>query len=172
MRWEALEAIKTAIQNEKEGLSTYLDFAMKTDSKEGKDMYISLARDEHSHVQRLHKKLNQMLKELMSGHSFDPADTEHIFSLEGVIEGEVKERPELPDQETAVLEMAIENERAAQVFYTQQAQKSDDPLLKSLYDGLAKEEERHEMLLRAELDSVKGLGHWFDFREFTLEAPG
>ena len=68
--------------------------------------------------------------------------------------------------------MAIENEIVAQEFYNQQAEKGGEPLTQTLYRTLAKEESSHEKLLRAELDSVKGLGHWFDFREFTLEAPG
>lgn len=172
MEWETLEILKTAVHFEKEGMKAYLKYAMKTNSTPGKDMYINLALDEHHHAQKLHGKLNELLSELLKRGTLGSQDTEHIFSMGSTTEGEVKPQPEVPAQEGAILELAIENEKESKRFYNQQAENCGDPILKALYRGLAKEEEGHEMLLRAELDSVKGSGHWFDFREFTLEAPG
>ena len=172
MVWELLNTLKTAIIFEREGLETYLKCAMQTDSVQGKDMYVNLAQDEHSHVQKLHERLNELLVELLNRGDLAPGDFENIFSVESQVEGEARRPPEIPEQETAILEMAIENEIGAQEFYNQQAEKGGEPLMQTLYRTLAKQESSHEKLLRAELDSVKGLGHWFDFREFTLEAPG
>lgn len=172
MEWDILNTLKTAVFFEKEGLETYLKCALLTSSVDGKDMYINLAQDEHVHVQKLHGRLNELLVELLNKGILDTKDAKRIFTVEPPARGEASRWPEIPKEECAILEMAIENEIEAQKFYGQQAEKSGDPLTEVLYRSLAKEEANHEMLLRAELDSVKGHGYWFDFREFTLEAPG
>lgn len=172
MEWELLNMLKTAVFFEKEGLETYLKCALLTGSVNGKDMYINLAQDEHVHVQKLHGRLNELLVELLSKAVINAGEVKRIFTVEPPAKGEATRTPEIPTEECAILEMAIQNEVEAQKFYGQQAEKSGDPLTEVLYRSLAKEEANHEMLLRAELDSVKGHGFWFDFREFTLEAPG
>ncbi len=172
MEWELLNALKLSVLFEKEGVETYLQCAMRTDSIQGKDMYINLARDEHSHVQKLHKKLSEAVMESLKKGAINAENMERVFSVEVPIEGEAKRWTEIPEDECAIIEMAIDNEVEAQKFYTQQAEKSEDPAIKTLYMNLTMEEENHEKLLRAELGSIKGDGHWFDFREFTLEAPG
>lgn len=172
MDWELLGVLKTAINDEKEAVGAYLDFAMKSNSIEAKDLFINLCRDEPSHVQKLHQRLSELLEEFLKRGKYQPMDIERFLSFGNVAEGEVKSPKELPAEEIAILQMAITNEEASNKYYSEQAEVTLDPILKALYGGLAKEEEYHEMLLRAELDSVKGYGHWFDFREFTLEAPG
>ena len=171
MNSDMLRVLKGAMDSEKDGFKTHLKYAIETTSADGKNMYINLAMDEHNHVLKLHTKLTQMVAELLKNTRFQPDNIEEILAYQESSESEVPIQTVVPKEETAILEMAIENEISSKKFYTELAEKSDGPIFHALYSGLAKEEERHEVLLKAELDCVKGNGYWFDFREFTLEAP-
>ena len=41
---------------------------------------------------------------------------------------------------------------------------------KPLFQRFMEIEEGHEAIIKAELDGARGLGYWFDFQEFNLEA--
>ena len=53
--------LKDAIKIEDDGLSSYLEFARKTENKTGKDLFIRLAMDEHQHRLILEDKLINLL---------------------------------------------------------------------------------------------------------------
>ena len=46
---EIVKSLKSAIELEKKGLVTYLKYARQTKNEAGKNMFVQLAIDEHSH---------------------------------------------------------------------------------------------------------------------------
>ena len=64
---------------------------------------------------------------------------------------------------------AGKREIIANRFYLDLAAKAASPEAKEMFLSLAKEEELHMKILRAEIDSVGQTGFWFDMQEFTME---
>jgi rubrerythrin len=71
--------------------------------------------------------------------------------------------------EIRILEIAVEREIIANKFYLDLAAKAHSPEAKEMFLALAKEEELHMKILRAEIDSIGQNGFWFDMQEFTME---
>jgi rubrerythrin len=65
--------------------------------------------------------------------------------------------------------LLVEREIIANRFYLDLAAKSHAPEGKEMFLALAKEEELHMKILRAEIDSIGQNGFWSDMQEFTME---
>ena len=53
--------------------------------------------------------------------------------------------------------------------YLEMASAAGSGAAKEMFLALAKEEETHSKILRAEIDSIGQNGFWFDMQEFTME---
>jgi rubrerythrin len=68
-----------------------------------------------------------------------------------------------------ILRIAIDREVEANRFYVEMAERSKKDSAKEMFLALAKEEDLHAKILRAEVDSIGQNGFWFDMQEFTME---
>ena len=68
-----------------------------------------------------------------------------------------------------ILGVAIDREIEAERFYREMAGRSKKDSAKEMFLSLAKEEELHAKILRAEVDSIGLNGFWCDMQEFTME---
>jgi rubrerythrin len=171
---DALKAIETAIQIEKDGLAFYTEAAKQTDDPNGKKMFKTLARDEAAHL-RLFEDARQALLE--RGNWLSPEEVAAI-SPGGL------ERPpifpkvskaqaaQIPERELAALRRGIQAEADSIAFYSQERDKTDDPDAKAMYAYLVEQEEGHRTILQGEYDYLNRTGFWFDIQEFDLEAAG
>ena len=71
--------------------------------------------------------------------------------------------------EIRILEIAVEREIVANRTYLEMAASAQSAVAKEMFLALAKEEETHAKILRAEVDSIGRNGFWFDMQEFTME---
>ncbi|MBM2828503.1 MAG: rubrerythrin domain protein, partial [Actinobacteria bacterium] len=71
--------------------------------------------------------------------------------------------------EIQILEIAIDKEIAANKTYLDMAKGAATKEAKEMFLALAKEEDMHARILRAEVDSIGRNGFWFDMQEFTME---
>src|SRR4030067_757708 len=71
--------------------------------------------------------------------------------------------------EVRILELAVEREIVANRTYLEMASAAGSGAAKEMFLALAKEEETHSKILRAEIDSIGQNGFWFDMQEFTME---
>ena len=71
--------------------------------------------------------------------------------------------------EIQILEMAIDKEIAANHMYLALASNATSKEAKEMFLALAKEEDLHARILKAEVDSIGQSGFWFDLQEFTME---
>jgi len=63
----------------------------------------------------------------------------------------------------------VEREIVANRTYLEMAASAQSAVAKEMFLSLAKEEETHAKILRAEVDSIGQNGFWFDMQEFTME---
>jgi rubrerythrin len=171
---EALQAIETAIQIEKDGLEFYTEAAKQTADPSGKKMFQSLARDEAAHL-----KLFETVRESLSKEGNWPSPEEvaaigpkqrahpPIFPT-----GDEVKSVEVPQRELAVLQRGIQAEEDSISFYSEARDKTADPDGKALYAYLIEQEKGHRTILQGEYDYLTNTGFWFDIREFDLEAAG
>lgn len=171
---DALKAIETAIQIEKDGLAFYTEAARQTSDPNGKKMFQSLARDEAAHL-----KLFETVRESLpkDGHWLSPEQVAAIspgeFNHPPIFPtGEEIRSAKTPERELAVLQRGLQAEKDSIAFYSQQRDKADDPDAKAMYAYLIEQEEGHRTILQGEYDYLTRTGFWFDVQEFDLEAAG
>lgn len=171
---DALKAIETAIQIEKDGLAFYTEAAKQISDPNGKKMFQSLARDEAAHL-RLFETVRESLPK--EGHWPSPeqvaAISQGTFDHPPIFpRGEETKAAEVPERELTALRRGIQAEEDSIAFYSQQRDKTDDPDGKAMYAYLIEQEEGHRTILQGEYDYLTRTGFWFDVQEFDLEAAG
>jgi rubrerythrin len=165
---DPIKALEIALNAEKIGLKTYLDFGYRTKDESGKNMFIRLAADELEHINILEKQRESIQeKECWIAVKLEKSEIEKLTpALKGRIQ-KVKGTEGL-DQMSA-LRTALDMEDRAVKFYREQAQISTDPKAKDMYLRLVSMEQAHYELIQAEIDFIDKTGFWFDLREFSLE---
>ena len=168
---EAVAIIHRGIYREKEAISAYIKFAKAVKDPRAKNVLINLADDEVGHMTKLEKHLKNILRDqpwlLPKAEEIDAVAA--VFASSGYPEMKIRTKDLEKVDEIRILEIAVEREIIANRFYLDLAAKSDSPEAKEMFLALAKEEELHMKILRAEIDSIGQNGFWFDMQEFTME---
>jgi rubrerythrin len=164
------EALKTAIEYETKVVAVYQEACDKVGDRVGQKVFGMLSKEEKGHVAYLESRLGQWRKD---GH-IDVEGLETAIPSAQAIEKAVNElKPEVPkhavDLEIELLSKALDIEKKTSDFYA----KLVDEIAgeeKKLFKRFLEIEVGHQAIVQAEMDSVKGLGVWFDIDEFRLEA--
>lgn len=164
----AAEAIKMAIQMEKDGRAFYEEAARKTTSKLGKEIFESLAKEEIKHLHTFQKMFEEITK---SG------------DWKGEIEkysSKVRKAPLFQDNPEKVgdadpndveaIRLAMDKERAGINYYTKLAEETSDDLARDLFNRIKIEEVYHYDLLQLQYDSLTRAGVWFNMSEFQMDG--
>lgn len=159
-----------AMQLERDGHAFYLAAAEQTDSKAGKDMFLSLARDELKHLEVLDNAYRSWV-------------TDGVWpSNEALVQEAARRWPVFPPpaqvakvvevraNELDALRQGIAAEEASIALYRKGLQSTSIPEAQELYRFLVEQEEGHRTILQGEYDYLTHTGFWFDLREFDLEA--
>jgi rubrerythrin len=152
---EDIEAIKVAMEAEKNAYQSYSKAAKKTINPKGRDMFQQLSEFEMNHYQRL-KDLLKSLQEkgewiLYGGTSLK----KKAIPLKA-------EKPKGSEQLTDMdaLKIAVREEKKARAYYRSMAELTKDPRGKDMYKRLADEEALHEKLLNDQYYSLHNTGVW------------
>jgi rubrerythrin len=165
------EAIKTAIEFEKKVYQFYADAKDKIADPVGQRIFKQLSLEEAQHVSYLTHRLNEWQN---SGH----IDIEEIATVvpdkQRIKEGrerifETMQRRETPSTEIEYLKGAFEVEKETSAFYRRMVSELSGEG-QELFSRFMEIEEGHVAIVQAEIDSVQGMGFWFDVMEFDLEA--
>jgi rubrerythrin len=152
---EDIEALKIAMEAEKNAYQSYTKAAKNTKNPKGKDMFQQLSEFEMNHYQ----KLKDLLKSLqVKGEWILYGGTtlkKKAISLKA-------EKPKGPEQLTDMdaLKIAVREEKKAQVYYRSMAELTKDPQGRDMYKRLADEEALHEKLLNDQYYSLHNTGLW------------
>ena len=168
---EAVAIIHRGIYREKEAINAYIKFAKAVKDPKAKNVLINLADDEVGHMTRLEKHLVNILRDqpwlLPKTEEVDAVAA--VFASSDYPDMKIRAKDLEKVDEIRILEIAVEREIIANRFYLDLAAKSHSPEAKEMFLALAKEEELHMKILRAEIDSIGQNGFWFDMQEFTME---
>jgi rubrerythrin len=164
------DALGTAIEYEHRVRDHYADCARKATDPVAQRIFAILAREEQGHVEYLETRLEEWkttgavkaaeLKSLL------PAANE----VQKGVQQDAKAAPPSPVAKAEIdfLKEALELERRTSAFYKDLVAKLE-PRHRELFERFLEIEEGHVTIVQAEIDSVAGHGHWFDFMEFSLE---
>jgi len=168
---EMVAIIHRGIFREKEAIRAYVEFAKRVKDPKAKNVLINLAADEVGHMTKLEKHLLSLLK----GEPWVLPKAEEIRDVAAVFEGSAYENLDIKAEDLAqadevkILGIAVEREIVANQFYLELAEKAKSEDAKKMFLSLAKEEELHMKILKAEIDSIGQSGFWFDMQEFSME---
>lgn len=168
MSKQLLEAFRLAATAEKEGMRAYLNFAKNTKVDSGKNMFIQLALDEIDHLELIQTFIDKTFQ----GEEYTPAPVPagRVSKFMPDVDDASRQKADkahVEDEEA--LKIALEHEEKAKNFYTEQAGLTDNAEVKELFEKLAKVEQKHYDIIKAELDFIRQDGFWFDVMEFSLE---
>ncbi|GAB4371564.1 MAG: hypothetical protein Kow00128_19570 [Deltaproteobacteria bacterium] len=168
---EMVAIIHRGIYREKDAISVYIQLAKRVKDPKAKNVLVNLAADEVGHMTKLEKHLMSLLK----GQPWLLPKAEEIREVQAVFEGKAYDNLEISEEdlaksdEVAILNIAVEREVVANRYYLELAEKAKSEEAKKMFLSLAKEEELHMKILKAEIDSIGQQGFWFDMQEFSME---
>ena len=163
----AIEAIKMAIQLEKDGHAFFQEAAQQTENSLGKKMFEMLAKEEIDHLHTF----QQIFDTATEGGNW--AELTQKAPRKGkipVFEGKKNERKDVNPGELDALRKAINIEREAIDFFQKATDGTTDPLAKKIFETIREEEKYHYDLLQAQFDSLSHSGMWFDVAEFRMDG--
>lgn len=166
------EAIQTALQFEHSVRGVYEDAATRAADPVAKKTLLVLADEEHGHVQYLEERLAEWMRDGKVRSEVLPTV---LPSAKVIQEGvkQLKARMRLPENERResieTLKRAVEVEDQTSAFYRDMVGKLEGEG-RRMFQRFLEIEDGHNAMVQAELDSVQGLGYWFDVEEFKLEA--
>lgn len=165
------EALITAIDFEKRVRSTYKAAASQVTDPVGKRALEVLAKEEEGHVAYLESRLAEWRsrgKVTIEALVTAVPDALRIQEGLGKLAGELKTTKDR-SAELDVLKRAFVVEQETGAFYRKVVDELP-PGDRELFERFLEIEDGHLALVQAEIDTVTGMGFWFDVQEFTLEG--
>ncbi len=166
---DEISIIREAIKYEDNGLSTYLEFARKTENQIGKNMFIRLAMDEHQHRLYLEDQLVSLLND-GKWKKIEIPKSEMELIAPAIREKQKQTKGESGLSEIDALNTAIDFEKKSAEFFREQAESATEPDIKAFFLRLAEWEDAHFDLIQAELDAINQTGFWFGIPEFRMDG--
>ncbi|MFA4662372.1 ferritin family protein [Pyrococcus kukulkanii] len=154
-----LEALGLALEVEKNELELYLNLARKVKDKKAKNMFLFLAGQEFEHLKSFEEKFLEFAIEECKLPAVDKELLKKLIINVKEVESEVE-----------ALKIAMEQEKLTWEFYENAAKSAEKESVRRVFEELAKAEEEHYELLKAQYDSVMKTGIWMDYQDFNLEV--
>jgi len=154
------DAIKMAIQMERDGYDFYRKAAAQTSSKTGQELFESLAGDELVHLDTFQKIFEEKVgkdewKTLVN--SSRKYETPPVFPKDLKVSGADPDTNELD-----ALHMAMDAEQQAIEHYTGIRDGVEDPDVKKIIGEIIHQEKNHYNLLNEEFTHLGNTGYWYE----------
>jgi len=163
----AVDAIKMAIQLEKDGRAFFEEAAQKTENALGKKMFETLAKDEIEHLHTFQRIFGTITEE---GNWEELARKRPKIGKVPVFEGKRDEQKAVNPGELDALRKAMNIEKEAIDFFRKAAEETEDPIAKQIFTRIRGEEEYHYDYLQAQHDALSHSGLWYDIAEFRMDG--
>ena len=163
----AVEAIKMAIQLEKDGREFFEEAARKTENQLGKKMFQRLAKDEIDHLKTFQKIFDTVTE---GGDWGELAQKTPRVGKVPVFEKTGEEKRHVNPGELDALRKAMNIEKDAIEFFRKATDGTEDPMAKKIFNTIQQEEEFHYDMLQAQYDSLSHSGMWYDIGEFQMDG--
>jgi rubrerythrin len=158
---EQMEAIKQAIQMEKDGRAFYLKAAAQTSSDMGREIFDSLANDELLHLDTFQK----IFEENVSKDEWNQlVNTSRKYADLKVFPKDLKsiEGADPDTDELDALNLAMDAEKQAIEFYGTILAGTTDPVVQDIIREIIQQEKTHYMIMNEEFTYLGSSGHWYD----------
>ena len=156
------DAIKTAIQMEKDGYSFYKKAAAQTNSEMGRTIFEGLASDEQMHLDVFEK----MFKDQVGKTEWNElVNSSKKYAAIPIFPKDLKDS-EISDpdiSEIDALRVAMDSEKEAIDYYSKIKEKLSEDDLKEIIDEIIEQEKNHYQLLEDEFNHINTTGYWFEF---------
>lgn len=167
--FDAAEAIKMAMDLEKNGRKFYSQAAERAQTESGKKIFKMLAHEEVLHLATFRKMLDQMgnvsdWRELVK--EYPQARQVPVFGEKAPANQVAKARTD----EVEALRIAMKNEQEAIKFFDKISNLAKDETTQKVFAFVKEQEVYHYDLLQAELDNITNTGFWFDSPEFRMDG--
>lgn len=165
------EALSVAIEYEHKVRDHYRMATQAVLDPSGKRVFETLGREEQGHIDYLESRLGEWTR---TGKISSPELPTHVPSVKWIKEAR-KKMAEAPEagvavkEELELLKVALQLEHQTSSFYRQLVETlpgEDRPMFARFLEI----EAGHLAIVQAEIDSLNGMGTWFDIMEFDLEA--
>jgi rubrerythrin len=166
------EAIKTAIRFETKVRDSYAQAAAKATDPAAKTVLETLRDEEQGHLDYLGQRLEEWKRsgKLTAGRlkTVLPSKEKIREGVKG-LKARMKMSAEDRKNAEATLRKALGAEEEVGGFYKKMVAELPGEA-QAMFKRFVEIEEGHLAIVQAELDSVTGLGFWFDVQEFRFEA--
>ncbi len=155
------DAIKTAIQMEKDGYSFYKKAAAQTNSDMGKTIFEGLAADEQMHLDVFEKMFEETVSNtewnnlVLSSKKYAkiPIFPKDLKEIEG-------DNPN--SSELDALRIAMDSEKEAIEYYSKIKENLNDSEVIKIIDEIIEQEKNHYSILEGEFNHINSTGYWFE----------
>ncbi len=165
---DSIDALKLAMEREKNANKFYIQAAERTADPNGKKTFRWLAKEEGRHLARLSKQFRSLA-----------GDNKWLEWKSRVVPIEKYELPRPSEakgpvspsaSEIEALEQAIKSEKEANAFYKNAEDSTPDLHGKAMFRALAREEEGHLALVEDELEWLRRSAQYFTIHRFELPS--
>ncbi len=155
------DAIKTAIQMEKDGYSFYQKAAAQTSSDMGKTVFKSLAADELLHLEVFQKLFDEKIGK---DEWYDLVNTSKKYADIQIFPKDLQKiEGANPDtNEIDALRIAMDSEKKAIDYYSKIIKNISDEKVEKIIDEIIRQEKNHYLILEGEFHHINSTGYWFD----------
>lgn len=158
-----LDAIKQAIQTEKDVMDFYLRAATLTNNERGKKMFAQLAKEEREHASHFFDIYTG--SDLGSFEDFisQPPSSGHAMlkQLDKALDENVQERK--------AMELALQEEEDLARNLRKTAANIVDPAVRAVFERMARETEDHFAIIESEYAHMMGMVHETDIDTYVRE---
>ena len=157
---DVFEAIKAAIQMEKDGYSFYKKAAAQTTNEMGQSLFESIANDELIHLEVFQTLFNDTL----DSDEWDKlVNSSKKYETVNIFPKDLKETSVNTNvDELDALRIAMESEQTAIDYYSKILQATNDPNIKKVIDIIIDQEKKHYLILEGEFTHLSSTGYWYD----------
>ncbi|MFW6000845.1 MAG: ferritin family protein [Halanaerobium sp.] len=156
-----MDIYEFAIEFEQENQKFYNDFAEKSSNDSLKNVFLSLAEEE--------KKHEKIIRQMRDNKELDSVESDILPKAKKAFDEISKDLPEneiLPEEQVDVYKKAIAIEEKSIEFYTEQAEKAENPEMKAAFERLAEEEKKHEKIMENITEMVNRPNTWLEDAEW------
>jgi rubrerythrin len=165
------EAIKTAIEYENRVHATYKEAEERANDPVGKRVFGVLAKEELGHIEYLEHCLAGWQRDgKLTVQTLDTAipPRDKIDAGAELLKERLGEKKSGSTVEIELLQRAIDVETETSSFYKKMVSELSDEG-QQLFARFVEIEEGHLAIVKAEMDSVSGVGYWFDMPEWQFQ---
>lgn len=163
---ERIEALETALNNERREKEFYLKNSERTSNSLGKLMFRTIAAEEDEHYQRISELKEKLQKDGKWPETLPLKikDTEVKSVLKKFVDSvDTSQKADTTDMEA--VQIAIDFESAGEAFYSRLRESTTNPREKAFFEMLARMESEHRLSLQDTYEYFKDPEGWYRIKE-------